>query len=115
MKEGNTAENKPGSVAKKKPISQTLGEFSFFCKEVIKKDCILREIQEFIATKEKSLIQMFSINEQEDIREFLKSSGNSIVYTTVLQPRHGLYLCQECRNWLDLRENSSKPNECKEA
>ena len=41
-----------------------------------------------------------------EIREFFKETGNSNLYTSLLQLRHGLYVCPKCREWIDDLESA---------
>nr|MDO8114206.1 hypothetical protein [Candidatus Sigynarchaeota archaeon] len=92
-------------------IAHNILDYRLFFQEIVKKWNV-SDVLSLLEKKEKSLWQLFSQNEQEDIRQFLKTTGHSGLYTNILQLRHGLYTCEECRKWLDDIEAKEVEQEC---
>ncbi|HMF33076.1 MAG TPA: hypothetical protein VKK79_16750 [Candidatus Lokiarchaeia archaeon] len=58
----------------------------------------------YLDDREKAIWQWFSHDEQEEIRRMLKDTKNSEVFTSRLKLKNGLYLCEECAEWVDTLE-----------
>ena len=79
-----------------------------FIERIVKPEYTIKEVRELLLIKEKTFWQQFSQDEQEEIRSFLKNKGETTVYNSRLQLRHGIYMCRKCRNWLDQLEGKSE-------
>jgi len=96
-------------VRKMGGYEEIIVKFNRYFNDVIKKGYTFEELLNIYSSKEKVLWQLFSQDEQETIRTFLKDSGNPTLYTADLQLRHGLFVCDECRTWVDsLEEKQNK-------
>nr|MDO8109166.1 PKD domain-containing protein [Candidatus Sigynarchaeota archaeon] len=91
-------------------LSERMGNYALFFERIVKKTFSTKEIFALISQKEAMLMQLVSRNEQELIRQFLKKSGKMSIYTSILQLRHGLYVCPECKEWIDLMEYTADEN-----
>jgi hypothetical protein len=90
-----------GKEQTKESIEEIFLNYAIFFENVVKPKYTIQEVLQLISNKEKFIWQFFSEEEQENIRQFLKNTGNASLYTNILQIRHGLFTCDKCREWLD--------------
>ena len=78
-----------------------------FFVDTIKPTYTLQNIQDLCDKRERVYWQIFSQDEQENLRRFLKESGNASLYTTDLQLKYGIFVCNDCESWIEILEDKS--------
>lgn len=91
----------------RKKIESIIENHYHFFNDKIKPKYTLHEIQDLCESRERIYWQLFSQDEQENIRRFLKESGNSSLYTSELQLQYGIFVCKDCVNWIEILERKS--------
>ena len=71
----------------------------YFQKEIKSQE--LDAIEKYLDQREKDLWKSFSKQEQEELRDLLKSTENAHVFSNAFILKNGLYMCESCAQWYD--------------